>query len=104
MHKRNVELLVKYGADINWYQPEYEASAAARAAGLAQWDVLDFLLERGTNVGLVNVARSLLTRKFNEESIPRRDKVLKLLQDRGVDMEAAKLPRQPKPPKLQTPT
>ena len=104
MHKRNVELLVKYGANINWYQPEYEASAAARAAGLAQWDVLDFLLERGTNVGLVNVARSLLTRKFNEESIPRRDKVLKLLQDRGVDMEAAKLPRQPKPPRPQTAT
>lgn len=104
MIKRNVELLVQYGADPNWQKEEFEKSAATVAADLAQWDVLDFLLARGTNVTLVNLARGLLLGKYNEESIPRRDKVLKLLQDRGVDMEAAKLPRQPKPPRPQTAT
>jgi ankyrin repeat protein len=103
MNKRNVELLVQYGADVNWYQERYEASAATRAADLAQWDVLDFLLAKGTTVTLENIARVFFRSNYNEESQPRIAKVLKLLKERGVDMEQAKLPLQPKPRPVQNP-
>jgi hypothetical protein len=98
--RRNLELLIKAGADVNFVFPEDEGGGtlAIDAADLGWFEGLYILLEAGADYrpktvgGGYDVTYPLMRRKpeAGSEEAKWRDKVVKLLQDRGADLEPAR--------------
>lgn len=86
LRKQMVGILLKYGADINQAGKLRSITAATAAAGLNQFDMVAFLLEKGYNFDLVGLARFVDASQVSEGSPLYQWKllVLAMLKDRGV--------------------
>lgn len=87
--RRNVEMLLKYGADINAPKRDGE-NIASQAAGLAEFELVAFLLEQGLTYNLQDLAKDVEIRQVPPNSDARRwqNKVIEMLKARGVKFPA----------------
>lgn len=83
---KNIDLLVKFGADLNCSTPGRD-TAATWAASLAQFDLLDHLLELGYSNDLRHLAAMVQANHLPKDSPQQRwkDKVIQTLRQRGVE-------------------
>ena len=82
---KNVELLLRYGADISQTDERGE-SVAATAAGMGRFDQVVFFLERGLKYDVRSLARSVDVRQVpaNSEAQRWKDKAIEILKARGA--------------------
>ncbi|MGU3305568.1 ankyrin repeat domain-containing protein [Pseudomonas sp. M5A4_2d] len=82
----NVKLLVEAGADINFHD-EYGSSAAGGAATTGNFEVVFWLLERGYNYDLQNLAKTVNVIKAypNPDGAQWKAKVIDKLKAKGVN-------------------
>lgn len=93
----NVDVLLKYGADIN-YLHNLGQTAATSAIGFGRFDIVAHLLDKGYSRDLFDLARNVEIRQVPKESDQQKwkERVLKMLEDRGVKF--------PLPPKRNPPS
>lgn len=82
---KNVDLLLRYGADIS-QTDELGETVAATAAGMGRFDQVVFFLERGLKYDVRRLARSVDVRKVpaNSEAQRWKDKAIEILKARGA--------------------
>lgn len=97
-HRKNLELLIKAGADVNFITPQVEGGGTPVIdAALVGWfEGVYILLEAGADIRPRTLAGDDLTylvvaRQVDpgSDTAKWRDKVLRLLQERGADIKAA---------------
>jgi len=88
--KENIDLLLRHGADVNVHMggkySNADDTAASVAAGLGRFDFVHYLLERGLNYKLQNLAADVEISKVppNSEQQRWKDKVIEMLKARGA--------------------
>lgn len=97
--KENIELLLKYGANVNILRDG--ETSASKAASLGRFDLIALLIERGLNYNLQDLAKDVEIAQVPPTSEQQRwkDKVIVMLKERGVKFPAFV----PKTPKLDLP-
>lgn len=95
--KENIDLLLKYGADINIHQSDGD-TAASKAAALGRFDLVAHFLDKGLSYNLQELAKDVEIRRVPAKSEAQRwkDKVIEMLKARGVTLPAF-VPRKPGP-------
>lgn len=89
---KNVDLLMRYGADISRTN-ERGDSVADTAAGMGRFDLVVFFLERGLVYDVKSLARSVDVRQVPANSDAQRwkDKAIEILKARGAKFPTAPL-------------
>lgn len=88
--EQNIRILLDHGGDVNIHRggkfSNADDTAASVAAGLGRFDLVHYLLERGLNYKLQNVATDVEISKVPPSSEQQRwkDKVIELLKARGA--------------------
>jgi len=87
--RKNVEILLKYGADINAPNHNRE-NIASQAAALGDYELIAYLLEQGLTYNLQNLAATVEVTRVPPNSDAQRwkDKVIEMLTERGVKFPA----------------
>jgi len=100
LEKKNVELLVKYGANVNILNGRW--TAAQDAAALGRFDLVVYFLENGLSYDLQDLAKGVEISLVPADSDAQRwkEKVIEMLKERGVKFPAVV---QRKVPKLDLP-
>jgi uncharacterized protein len=88
-HRPSLELLLKYGANVN-YDDGYGRTVATVAAFLGELDNVKLFLDAGLNVELDKLALTLQDRVYRTELEPRRLELLNILQSRGAKIRFSK--------------
>jgi uncharacterized protein len=96
--RKNVEMLIKAGADVNFRQPDKDGGGTPviHAASLGEFDIAYILLVAGADYrprtkGGWDVTYEVVRHSIgpNDEELAWREKVIQLLKERGADVEAA---------------
>jgi ankyrin repeat protein len=88
-HKPSVELLMRYGADIN-YDDGFGRTAASVAAAIGALDVVKLFLDSGLTAELDRLALSLQSRVYSPEFEAPRQALLEILKAKGVKIRYSK--------------
>jgi ankyrin repeat protein len=88
-HRPIIELLLKYGANVN-YDDGYGVTAATTAAALAELDNVKLFLDAGLNVELDSLALTLQSVRYREDLEPRRRELLDILKAKGAKIRYSK--------------
>jgi uncharacterized protein len=88
-HRPILELLLKYGANVN-YDSGYGRTVATVAAFLGELDNVKLFLDAGLNVELDEVALTLQDRVYRTELEPRRLELLNTLRLKGAKIRYSK--------------
>jgi len=98
--QKAIELLVKYGVNVNVLRDG--RTVAQKAAALGRFDLIAYFLEKGLNHNLQGLAVTVENRLVppNSEEQRWKDKVIEMLKERGVKFPAVV---QRKVPKLDLP-
>lgn len=91
MRLENLKLLVQAGADVNAVDA-IGRTVALTAANLAQYDAVIYLLEHGYQCNLPSLARAVKGRLLSPDLDRRRQRVLEVLESKGVTPPAGKAP------------
>jgi ankyrin repeat protein len=83
--EENIELLLKYGADINFHD-SFGASAPNTAVDMGRFDFVARFLDKGLSYNLEHLAKAVQSRPVPPNSDAQRwkDKVMEMLKQRGV--------------------
>lgn len=85
--RENINLLLKYGADINGHT--VWGTAAHSALTYGRYDIVAFYLEKGLNYNLQGLAKSVEARIVGSPEQNRwKEKVIQMLKERGVKFPA----------------
>lgn len=86
---KNIELLLKYGADIS-INDNHKNTVANYAAALGRFDLVAHFLDLGLNYNLQGLGRTVEIRQVSQDSEQQRwkDKVIDMLKARGVKFPA----------------
>jgi ankyrin repeat protein len=87
--RRNIDLLLQHGADINIHRNNGD-TAAVFAASLGDFDLVAHFLEQGLNYDLQRLARTVEIIRVppNSEAQRWKDKVIAMLKERGAKFPA----------------
>ena len=88
-HRPSLEVLLKYGAKVN-YDDGYGRTAATTAAALGELDSVKLFLDAGLNVELDSLALTLQGRRYREDLEPRRLELLDILKAKGAKIRFSK--------------
>ncbi len=88
-HRPSLELLFKYGANVN-YDDGYGRTVATVAAFLGELDNVKLFLDAGLNVELDKLALTLQDRVYRTELEARRLELLNILKARGAKIRYSK--------------
>ena len=82
--RKNIDLLFKYGADVNVIYGDEDVAATACALG--DFELSAYFLQRGLNADLEDLAECVHTRRVPPHSEAQRwkDKVIGMLRERGI--------------------
>jgi hypothetical protein len=96
--EKNIEMLLKYGANINGHDP-HQATVAVKAARYGRFDWVANFINQGLSYNLQGLAKSVEIRQVppNSEQQCWKDKVVEMLKVRGVrfpsgDLRGIELP------------
>ncbi len=88
-HRQSVEVLMKYGANIN-YDDGYGETAATVASAVGALDVVKLFLDSGLTAELDTLALSLQNRVYSPEFEAPRQALLEILKAKGVKIRYSK--------------
>ncbi|MGD1327801.1 ankyrin repeat domain-containing protein [Pandoraea pnomenusa] len=92
MHPNNMRLLVEAGADVN-ADDGLGFGVALIAANLAQFEVVDYLLEHGYRRDLPLLAWAVGNRDVSESFRPKKQKTMEILRSMGFSASQGKPPK-----------